>query len=104
MVRLFEFLRSCEKETGTRLVTFDFEIIFFLYLHGPSPSMTVLQATNASLAAFVKALKRLTEEGLLVVEQGTMDLRIRNYDLAPDIRAKLTENFTRLFGELPTKS
>lgn len=42
MVRLFEFLRSCEKETGTRLVTFDFEIIFFLYLHGPSPSMTVL--------------------------------------------------------------
>lgn len=29
MVRLFEFLRSCEKETGTRLVTFDLEIIFF---------------------------------------------------------------------------
>lgn len=59
MVRLFEFLRSCEKETGTRLVTFDFEIIFFLYLQGPSPSMTVLQATNASLAAFCKSTETL---------------------------------------------
>lgn len=98
MVRLFEFLRSCEKDTGTRLVTFDFEIIFFLYIHGPSPSMTVLQSTSASLAAFVKALKRLTEEGLLVVEQGQMDRRVRNYDLAPDLRAKLGAEFTKYFG------
>lgn len=104
MVRLFEFLRSCEKETGTRLVTFNFEIIFFLYLHGPSPSMTVLQATNASLAAFVKALKRLTEDGLLVVEQGMMDRRIRNYDLAPDLRAKLSDAFAQHFGELANRS
>ena len=104
MVRLFEFLRSCEKETGTRLVTFDFEIIFFLYLQGPSPSMTVLQATNASLAAFVKALKRLTEDGLLVVEQGMMDRRIRNYDLAPDLRAKLSDAFAQHFGELANRS
>lgn len=104
MVRLVEFLRSCEKETGTRLVTFDFEILFFLYLNGPSPSMTVLQATNASLAAFVKAIKRLTEEGLLVVEQGTQDRRIRNYDLSPELRARLGENFVRLFGEAPASA
>lgn len=66
--------------------------------------MTVLQATNASLAAFVKALKRLTEDGLLVVEQGMMDRRIRNYDLAPDLRAKLSDAFAQHFGELANRS
>lgn len=96
MMRLIEFVRTCEKETGTRLVTFDFEILFFLYVHGPSPSMTVLEATSASLAAFVKALKRLTEEGMLIVEQGKADRRVRNYDLAPDVRALLAENLDRL--------
>lgn len=96
MMRLIEFVRTCEKETGTRLVTFDFEILFFLYVHGPSPSMTVLEATSASLAAFVKALKRLTEEGMLIVEQGKADRRVRNYDLAPDVRALLAENLNRL--------
>ena len=99
MVRLVEFLRSCEKETGTRLVTFDFEIIFFLYINGPSPSMTVLEATSASLAAFVKALKRLTEEGLLVVEQGQMDRRVRNYDLSPRVRAMLGASFKAHLGD-----
>lgn len=96
MMRLIEFVRTCEKETGTRLVTFDFEILFFLYVHGPSPSMTVLEATSASLAAFVKALKRLTEDGMLIVEQGKADRRVRNYDLAPDVRALLAENLNRL--------
>jgi DNA-binding MarR family transcriptional regulator len=96
MMRLIEFVRTCEEETGTRLVTFDFEILFFLYVHGPSPSMTVLEATSASLAAFVKALKRLTEEGMLIVEQGKADRRVRNYDLAPDVRALLAENLNRL--------
>ncbi|MBU6252617.1 MAG: MarR family winged helix-turn-helix transcriptional regulator [Alphaproteobacteria bacterium] len=98
MMRLIEFVRTCEKETGTRLVTFDFEILFFLYVHGPSPSMTVLEATSASLAAFVKALKRLTEEGMLIVEQGKADRRVRNYDLAPDVRALLAENLNRLLA------
>lgn len=95
MVELVEFLRNCERETGTRLVTFDFEILFYLYMNGPSPSMTVLEATNASLAAFVKAMKRLTEQGLLVVEPGTEDRRVRNYDLAPPIRAALSDAYTR---------
>ncbi|MFM7028393.1 MAG: MarR family transcriptional regulator [Chakrabartia sp.] len=93
MVRLVEFLRGCEKETGTRLVTFDFEILFYLYVHGPSPSMTVLEATSASLAAFVKALKRLTEGGLLIVEPGQSDRRVRNYDLAPAVRSVMTNLF-----------
>ena len=98
MVELVEFLRSCERETGTRLVTFDFEILFYLYMNGPSPSMTVLEATNASLAAFVKAMKRLTEQGLLVVEPGTEDRRVRNYDLAPPIRSALSDSYTRFLG------
>ena len=98
MMRLIEFVRTCEKETGTRLVTFDFEILFFLYVHGPSPSMTVLEATSASLAAFVKALKRLTEEGMLIVEQGKADRRVRNYDLAPQVRAKIAALLTQYLG------
>jgi DNA-binding MarR family transcriptional regulator len=60
--------------------------------------MTVLEATSASLAAFVKALKRLTEEGMLIVEQGKADRRVRNYDLAPDVRALLAENLNRLLA------
>ncbi len=93
MVRVIELLRNCEQETGTRLVTFDFEILFHLYVHGPSASMTLLEATSASLAAFVKAVKRLTENGLLVVTPGSTDRRVRNYDLAPHVRAA----FERLF-------
>ena len=77
MVRVIEFLRNCEQETGTRLVTFDFEILFHLYVHGPSASMTLLEATSASLAAFVKTVKRLTENGLLIVTPGSTDRRVR---------------------------
>ena len=98
MLGLVEFLRNCERETGTRLVTFDFEILFYLYLNGPSPSMTVLESTNASLAAFVKAIKRLTEQGLLVVEPGTEDRRVRNYDLSADVREALRRSYQRHFG------
>lgn len=89
MVRLIEFLRSFEKITGHRLVTFDFEIMSHLYLHGPAPSMSVLEATSASLAAFVKTIKRMTDDGLLVVNPGTEDRRVRNYDLAPHVRASM---------------
>ena len=98
MVRVIELLRNCEQETGTRLVTFDFEILFHLYVHGPSASMTLLEATSASLAAFVKAIKRLTEQGLLVVEPGTEDRRVRDYDLSADVRDALRRSYQRHFG------
>lgn len=87
MERVIQFVRACEKETGTRLVTFDFEILAHLYMNGPSPSMSVLDATSASLAAFVKTIKRMTDDGLLVVAPGVDDRRVRNYDLSPQVRA-----------------
>ncbi len=98
MFGLVEFLRTCERETGTRLVTFDFEILFYLYLNGPSPSMMVLESTSASLAAFVKAIKRLTDQGLLVVEPGMEDRRVRNYDVSAEVREVLRRSYQRQLG------
>lgn len=98
-MHLLDLIKSCETELGTRLVTFDFQILFHLYAHGPSPSMSVMGATNASLAAFVKTIKRMTEDGLLVVESGVEDRRVRNYDLAPPVRTMIATLLTRHLGD-----
>jgi DNA-binding MarR family transcriptional regulator len=60
--------------------------------------MSVMTATNASLAAFVKTIKRMSEEGMLVVASGVEDRRVRNYDLAPQVRAKIAALLTQYLG------
>ena len=97
-VHLLDFIKSCETDLDARLVTFDVQILFHLYANGPSPSMSVMAATNASLAAFVKTIKRMTEDGLLVVESGVEDRRVRNYDLAPPVRAMIATLLTQHLG------
>jgi hypothetical protein len=41
----------------------------------------------------------MTEDGLLVVESGVEDRRVRNYDLAPSVRAMMATLLTQHLGD-----
>jgi DNA-binding MarR family transcriptional regulator len=88
MLELSKILQV-EEALKLRLVTAHFEIVHWLFVHGPTNSRELARETKVSPANFQIILKRLREDGVVTTEVEDADRRRRRYALAPEIRKKL---------------
>lgn len=75
-----------EGALNLRLVTGEFEILSWLFKHGPTRSRELSMCTKVSIANFQIILRRLKEENLIVSEPDAADRRVRLFDLSPHVR------------------
>lgn len=87
---------ALESALKLRLVTGNFEVIYALYEGGATPSRELARRTKVSMANFQVILKRLREEGIVVIEQDASDGRKRRYALALRVWNVLDLAFARV--------
>lgn len=80
-----------EAKLRLRLITSEFEILAWLYFHGPTRSRELCGKTKALVANFQIILRRMREQGVIVPCADLHDRRARAYDLAPAVRADLAQ-------------
>ncbi len=86
---LFDRLREIELSTRVKLLTCELEIILNLY-HKPHISAgDLFGCSRHSSTSFYATLKRLTQEGLLVVSVDQQDRRSNIYALNADMTAAI---------------
>lgn len=89
MDSLVRVLVELEGRLKSRLITGELEIICWLYAHGPTSSRALSERTKVSNANYQMILRRLKDEGVLVVQAGDGDRRVREYDLSPHVREQI---------------
>lgn len=95
MESLVRVLVELEGRLKARLITGELEIICWLYANGPTSSRALSERTKVSNANYQMILRRLKEEGVLIVQSGEEDRRVRHYDLAPHARQQIDSTLTR---------
>lgn len=78
-----------EGRLKARLITGELEIICWLYVHGPTSSRALSERTKVSNANYQMILRRLKDGGVLIVEPGEGDRRVRHYDLSSEVRRQI---------------
>ena len=95
MEALVRVLAELEGRLKARLITGELEIICWLYANGPTSSRALSEKTKVSNANYQMILRRLKEEGVLIVHAGEEDRRVRHYDLAHHVRQQIDATLTR---------
>lgn len=72
-------------------MTGEFEILSWLFHHGPTRSRELSICTKVSIANFQIILRRLKDEGLVVSYSDEKDRRVRLFDLAEHVRRDFEE-------------
>lgn len=98
MDAVVKVLGELEGRLKARLITGELEIISWLYTHGATSSRALSERTKVSNANYQMILRRLKDEGVLVVQSGEDDRRVRHYDLAPHVRQQIVSAFS---GDTP---
>lgn len=81
-------ISSVEMKLNLRLVTGEFEIISWLFRHGPTRSRELSMCTKVSLANFQIILRRLKDDNIVVSIPDKNDRRVRLFDLASHVRVE----------------
>ena len=82
-----------EAKLKVRLITSEFEILAWLYLHGPTRSRDLSAKTRSSPANYQIIVKRLRAAGIISSQEDYSDGRARIYDLAPAVRQDFADAF-----------
>lgn len=86
-------LIKLENRLKVRLITVEFELLAWLYLHGATRSQELARRTRASIANFQITLRRLHHAGVIEVVQCETDKRSRLYDLTLVARTQMRQLF-----------
>lgn len=81
-------ISAIEQNLNVRLVTGEYEIIAWLFRHGPTRSRELSMCTKVSLANFQITLRRLKDDNIVISIADEKDRRVRLFDLADEVRAE----------------
>jgi len=85
-----------EKNLNINYYSSEFEIIIFLYECVSSRAGDIFERSHAASTSFYAALKRISEMGILCVESGQGDRRLKTYSLSIAARSILDRAHTEI--------
>ena len=86
---LLSIFRDIERDVREKFITCGCEIVLYLYYHERAPAGSIYKTSRYSSTSFYSTLKRLAEDGILVVQIDPEDKRSNLYTLSDDVRQRL---------------